>query len=213
MFIYSGVFMDIQAIITNIVHHLKSFNDFVNHIMISSGYYKNNGRWLKYGKITMRQLNKQAGSVADRVAREKAKRRFLEADDVRAEIARTLGGDLYDFMLDAVVREIDGDIGKQEARVAAIKLAVTDLIDHWGAKGNPWVEMHCRRAVYSDFYLSFVNSVMVARLRDGDYTAKTTANSRSIAFQAERAVRGLADVLGISVTDVHTSMSKYKIVG
>lgn len=212
--------MCIDAIITDIIKCLKYLNEHVNRIMILSGYYRHNGIWLKYGKATMRQLKKYAkgdtpnwSGVAHATEREKARRNFLGADDVRVEVERVLGGGLYDFMALAIIREITDMPDRQQAYLAALQLTVDDLLEHWGCTGDPWVEMHARRAVHSDFCLWFASSIVVPRMKDPKYTAKVSSGFHSIAFHASRSIKDLAGIVGVGVEDVKKSMNKFKIVG
>jgi hypothetical protein len=108
------------------VARLRRLGSASHDLMVRAGYYKVGAKWRRRGIITMNMLDKSI-SVREALAREKARRHFLEADDQDAEINRYLI-DVADLHLDGLAaRVVPGDAMRQEAIKLDIRRAATEL--------------------------------------------------------------------------------------
>jgi hypothetical protein len=162
----------------------------------------------------MKDVAKYKMPTAYAVAREKARRHFASAADVRAE-ARKFVLDPADIALDEAVQCLTADPGEQEAHIALVGALAADL-----ARGSddPTVLMWCRVVAQSRFYSCLSDIKLHQNIRNtvdhrtNGFKGLTDYQSK-MALAYTRAVRSLADVTRVDVSEIEARISRYRVVG
>lgn len=91
----------------DILDSARSINQHAYRLTTCSGFYRHNGRWRRFGVITLKETAKHKMPTAHAIEREKARRYFMDAEDIRAELERYVL-DPADVALDQAVRGMTG---------------------------------------------------------------------------------------------------------
>jgi hypothetical protein len=162
----------------------------------------------------MKELVKHKGPTAHAIEREKARRRFMDAKDIRAEVERCVQ-DPADIALDEAVRGMTGDPWQQEAHIARVNLMADDLA---GGSDDPTVRMWCRMVAQYRFYSCYADFIfhetILKGISPGVAAFRNLAAFREgMAREFRKAVKSLADVKRVPVSEIEASVNRLRVVG
>jgi hypothetical protein len=177
-------------------------------LLTAAGCIRVRSVWQPRGRITMRQICKSDLPTAEAMARESARRRFLRADDLDAEIAR-FRLDIVGTHIDALVERLTPDPMRQEATKLALVRAIDELA---GEAPSPLVKMLAAGVVLLDAESHAASRSHLCAVGRG-YPASDSLKWRDSADRRLHAkIRTLSHIRQLEESALRGSLNKLRLV-